>query len=219
MASVQSSFQSLQTRLRRQLQAAQSTSVLAGMAPAPLIRMLVHLYSLRSRAVIVLTKLASLWVLLQTLNSLRRSSAARAAGYAPTAVRCSFRFAADSVFALQLLQIVSQWKESHRPGRPHPLGAGSTAVAHAMLLGISTTKTPPSCNADASVAREFSHCSAQCSASCEERAYHLGHCRPAVHGRIFPDYNVLCQFLESFDAERLDRKPADSLLRKVRQQQ
>eukprot|EP00439_Symbiodinium_sp_Y106_P057246 s4832_g8.t1 len=143
------------------------------------------------------------------------------------------RFAANSVFALQLLRAVSQWKESHRPGRPHPLGACATAVALVMLLGLSKANTPPSCNEEAAaalqvlvaellegdsaaVAREFSHCSARLTAK-KDRI--ILDCRPTLHGRIFPYYHVLCQFLDSFDAERLGRKPAGSLLRKARQQQ
>ena len=48
-----------------------------------------------------------------------------------------FRFPSDNVFAQRLLSAVDQWKAEHRPGRPHPLGACSTAVALAVLFGLS----------------------------------------------------------------------------------
>ena len=144
-----------------------------------------------------------------------------------------FRFASDNFFAQRLLAAVDQWKADHRPGRPHPLGACATAVALAVLFGLSDARIPPGCNEEAAkalqtlveellageaaaVAREFSHCSARLTA---KKEHIILDCRPTLYGRIFPFYNVLCQLLESFDAERLGRKPAGSLLRKARQQQ
>ncbi|CAE7234510.1 CFDP2 [Symbiodinium sp. CCMP2456] len=121
-----------------------------------------------------------------------------------------FRFASDNVFALRLLAAVDQWKADHRPGRPHPLGACATAVALAMLFGISDAGIPPACNEEAAkalqtlaaellageaatVAREFSHCSARLTA---KKEHIILDCRPTLYGRIFPFYNVLCQLLE-----------------------
>ena len=89
-----------------------------------------------------------------------------------------FRFASDNVFALRLLAAVDQWKADHRPGRPHPLGACATAVALAVLFGLSDAFIPPGCNEEAAkalqalvaellageaaaVAREFSHCASR----------------------------------------------------------
>ena len=63
-----------------------------------------------------------------------------------------FRFASDNVFAQRLLAAVDQWKADHRPGRPHPLGACATAVALAMLFGLSDASIPQGCNAEAAKA-------------------------------------------------------------------
>ncbi|CAE7942456.1 unnamed protein product, partial [Symbiodinium sp. KB8] len=140
-----------------------------------------------------------------------------------------FRFASDNVSALRLLAAVDQWKADLRPGRPDPLGACATAVALAVLFGLSDASIPPGCNEEAAkalqalvaellageaaaVAREFSHCSARLKA---KKEHIILDCRPTLYDRIFPFYNVLCQLLESFDAERLGRKPAGSLLRKA----
>ena len=63
-----------------------------------------------------------------------------------------FRFASDNVFALRLLAAVDQWKADHRPGCPHPLGACATAVALAVLFGLSDASVPPGCNEEAAKA-------------------------------------------------------------------
>ena len=144
-----------------------------------------------------------------------------------------FRFAADSVFSS------SRRSPSGRSLIDQVVLTRLEPARQRLRLRCSwaspnfKAKTPPSCNAEAAaalqvlvaellesdsaaVACEFCHCSARLTAQKEHII--LG-CRPTLHGRIFPCYNVLCQFLDSFDAERLGRKPSGSLLRKARQRQ
>ncbi|CAE7038969.1 unnamed protein product, partial [Symbiodinium sp. CCMP2592] len=203
-----------QRQLQLQLRAAQSTNVFAEMVLV--IKVLIK-RSLRSRATDVLTKLASLWVLFQKLNSLRRSSASRSswtcfsfsvlpffALLLTASLPCSSSRQCLSGRSLTVLDVLTRLELV----RQRLSSRCSWAFPQRRLLhrAMRMRRQPLRhwCDATA-VAREFSHCSARLTA---KKEHIILDCRPTLHGRIFPYYNVLCQFLESFDAERLGRKPA-----------
>lgn len=168
--------------------------------------------------------------------SSRRPFLAHEEQLAALQLQCSavYKLPAEGHLSVQLQAAVTAWKHDHKPGVAHPVGACHTAVTMVLLQELSQSSPPAGCTAEelkplmdliggllastspATVAREVSHCSARLTA---KKTHLILDLRPALSGRLMQHFASLCLLLDSYEGEKLGRKPAGALARRARNRQ
>ena len=142
-----------------------------------------------------------------------------------------YKLPAEGHLAQQFMAAVETWKKSHTPGKPHPVGACSTAVAMVLLYELSQSRPPAdgspedlplffktaesllSSDDPSAVAREVCHCSAKLNA---KKTHCILDFRPTLYGQLAPFFRTITLLLDSYESERLGKKAPGGLSRKAR---
>ena len=140
-----------------------------------------------------------------------------------------FKYDIECAFSVLMLGAVRTWQDKHRPGRPHPFGACSTALACVLLRTVISGAaeednrehkalcklvTPWLEGEDMStIAREVSLCAARASA---KKTHLILEFRPHLASVLTPALPTIAQLLLSQGGERLDVRPQRGLARNYR---
>ena len=134
-----------------------------------------------------------------------------------------YKYEESAPFAQLLMSAVRVWQSQHHPGKPHPMGACSTAVATALFDVLrKDEKICPKPLADllssmlggdlTVVAREIAVCTARLTA---KRTHMLVELRPHLASPLLPYLPTVALFLHDRSGERLDVRPQGALARKA----
>ena len=142
-----------------------------------------------------------------------------------------FKLPAEGSIARALLAAVQGWQRDHHPGQAHPHGSCNQAVCTVLLHELAKSAVPTGLSQDsfqsfsemaaelasqktpAAWVGEISRCSARANA---KKTHVILDLRPVLFGSIAKHADTIIKLLESYEGERLGRKPPGGLTRRAR---
>ena len=134
-----------------------------------------------------------------------------------------YKLSVSSTLAVHLLTAVKSWQGQLVKGKPHPLGACSTAIGSVLLQQMIPVLPPEAKTAAETVlagdleevARHFSHCSARVTAKKDSAILDV---RIHLQSSLLPHLASFADAIVQLEGERLGPRPLGPLARKARRQ-
>ena len=141
-----------------------------------------------------------------------------------------FKLPSDGTIGKEVLASVQGWQRDHKPGQAHPQGSCNQAVCSTLLHELAKSQLPTGLTQNdfqhfsevaeelagqtspAAWVSEISHCSARINA---KKTHVILDLRPVLFGSLAKHADTLIKLLESYEGERLGKRPPGGLSRKA----